>query len=331
MTYTPDPSSLVEVMVGVESTYGTYATPTVQIATASAPTFGLGHQIIQGSHLTSTIQKVITHAAIRGIDTPFISFPAPLSANSLPTLMHMLSGSVLAGNVWAIEGNPAGFTVGVNVQRPGSSGGDYFAFTGLRVGAATFTMPLGDMPTLSLDCVATDLEYPDTVGRAIPNLAPATSNRPFILTDVQLKHATSTGGLAGATPVKIRGFTMSVDLGLHIEHNSSKSSPDHVVRTAYDVTGTIEGHFGEDWWDEWKAVVAGDLGGATGYVTHYLEFTIDDGTNTLSITIPAKLDMADVSPDDRALNGTLSFIGAGDTTTGAGGAPTVAAMLLEDA
>ncbi|HET6497237.1 MAG TPA: hypothetical protein VFH61_17960, partial [Thermoleophilia bacterium] len=108
------------------------------------------------------------------------------------------------------------------------------------------------------------------------------------------------------------------------------TSPDHLVRTAFDTSGTINGHFGEDWWDEWKAIVPTGGGSAGGYSLRYVELVLNDGSNVLRLTLPVRLDMPQIAPADRALDASLSFIAAGDDTDGTGGAPTVPTIKVEN-
>lgn len=335
ITYTPDPANLAEVAVAVEPTYGTIQDPTVanggvQIATAAPPEFGRGHQPIEGAALTSTVQQVLTHAAIRGIELPFVNFESALSANSINTLLYMLTGSALSANEWAIANDSPGFTVGVNVQRPGATGGDYFGFVGSKVGAGRMVMPLGGQPTLRLECLARTLKNPDTSPTSFPTLAPTTTYRPFILTDCSLRHATATGApLTGATAVKIKGFEMAFDMGLLVEHNSSATHPDSITRTAFRTSGTINARFSAEWWDEWKAIVATESSG--GYVSQYIQMLLQDGTNTLRIVCPVKLELPGARADGLAFDASLSFIAAGDDTADSGGAPTTAVFKVRNA
>lgn len=323
ITYTPDASTLVELAAIAETTYGTYLDPTsgaggVQIATSAPPDFGQGHTPIQGAAMTGTIQEVITHAAIRGLDLPYVNFESPLSANAITTLFHMWYGTAVTSNEWAVSNSPAGFSVGVHMQRS-AGGGDYYKFAGTRVATANLTMPLGGMPTLRLGCIARTLGFPATSPSTFPTLTPATAYRPFILQDCSLLHGATSSAADSGTVVKIRGFDISTDLGLLVEHNSTATHPDSIVRTMFRTTGTIQAHYSADWWSEWRTIIAGES--STGFTTRYLRFTLNDGTNVLRFKMPVKLDISGFAADGPAMGANITFTAAGDDAT-----PTVATI-----
>ena len=327
MTYIPDPGSLVELAAVVESTDGTYVDPTsgaggVQLPTTGVPSFGLGHQIIRGSHLTGNVQKIITHNTVRGVDVPFIGFEVPFSQNTLATVLHMITGSALTSNAWTVVDGPPGFSIGIHTQRPGAGAGDYYKFAGCKVASAKISMAVGSMPTIALQIIARSLAFPDTSPTTFPTLTPLFTSRPFILTDSTLREA-STGVFAGATDIKFRGFELDIDCGLLIEHNSSSTSPDSVTRTAFDTSGILVGRQSAEWWDQWKGLIAGESNG--GFLDRYMRLLLNDGTNILRLTMPVNFELPAFGPDELAIGAPIAFF-AGAVND----APTSPVILIEN-
>ena len=317
VTYVPDAGRLVKLAVAAETTFGTYVTPSTQLALVAPPSFGLGHQVIEGAAMTGTVQQVITHRAVRGLDIPFVSVEIPFSANSMSVVWQMITGSALAANAWLISTNPTSFSIGILMQRS-AGGGDYFKFAGCHLAAAAVEMPLGGMSTVRLDFLARTLTFPDTAPATFPTLTPTVSSRPYVLKDCAFKHNT-TDSFGGQTAVPFKGFSMGINCGLLVEHNSTATTPDSLVRTAFDVTGEIRGRFSAEWWDEWKAIIAGESSG--GFTRQYLEMLVTDGSSPLRFTLPATVDMPAVAPDDLGMAAPLRFMAAGDDAT-----PTVAVL-----
>ncbi len=313
MTFIPDPGSLVELAAVAEILDGTYEDPTVgaggiQLPTTAPPSFGMGHQIIQGAHLTGTVQKVITHNTVRGVDVPFIGFEVPLSNNTIDLVFHMIMGTALSGGEWVLADGPPGFSIGINTQRPGATGGDYYKFTGCKVASAKITMAVGTMPTVQLQMIARELQFPDTAPTTFPTLTPNFAARPFILTDSTLRQQAT--AVFGGSDIKFKGFELDIDCGLLIEHNSNGTTPDSVTRTAFNTTGILAGRQSLEWWDEWKDHIAGENDG--GFGTRYMRLRLNDGTNILNMVLPVNFDLPAHGPDELAVGAPISFFAAAD-------------------
>ena len=297
----------VELAVAPETSLNTYVTPSVQIPHAGVR-WTRGHSMIEGRAATSTTQHSISHRAIRGTDTPRVSFVCPFSDNSIATIFRMIFGGTLGGGTWAISDTLEGWSFGIV-----AGGSEYWKFAGGRMESAQLAVPVGAQGEVSSSWIFHSLVDPKTAPTTFPTIVPVTDIAPWVLKDVEFKESASTTFSGSAIP--IQGVNLNITRAAKAVHGSRSTEPQSIIRGSIDITGSIDFAWSPDLQADFESFVAAEA--SAGYTLRYYQLRFTNGVEEQKLVLPVKYDWDEfVAPaSDDPVTTSIKFVAAGVGST----------------
>lgn len=217
------------------------------------------------------------------------------------------NGAVYDHTFSVLTGNPQHPTLTLALAQLGQQ---HYEYAGALVSSLEIRTPIDDLVNATASFIArgeaTHADY-------IPSFS--SGDVPFRMQDVSIKLAADTTGLAAATPISVKDFSLSINSNARPDMNLGSVSPADVIALLLEIGGSLS--------LDYTGTTYHDLFTAGSYRAMRITMTRSDVTigssanPTLQIDLP-KVSFEDLSPDrplDDTVKENLSFTAHYDSTT----------------